>query len=143
MPTPYEKLAWVLGTKPVEINFAEDAFTFSCGDATIRVTPIVWLEQSDCAAQVVAVGDDPPQSPANPVYLTSAQIDTLPVATRQKALESLLDVGMRQLPSGRRLQRPVIVFRNDNILAHAFENEQREALRQVASAALAVEVRFE
>ena len=143
MPALYELLARLLGTKPIRVNLALDAFTFSCGDTTVHLRPLVWLEHAGPTARILAVGYDAPPAGGIAVDLTSSHNAAISLAMRQRALEALLGVGFKKLAGTATFQRPEVVVRNDSILSQGFENEQREALRQAALAAHAVGVRFE
>jgi hypothetical protein len=127
----HELLARFLGTKPIHVSLAADAFTFSCGDIRFHVTPQVWLDR---AGTIVATGDQPSQAGVEPLNVTSAHGGVIPSAVRQKILEAILSLGFKALAPLATIQRPEVVFHNDAVLAAWFEGRQREALRQAVAA---------
>jgi hypothetical protein len=143
LPSVYEWLARLLGTQPIHVSLAAEVFRFSCGDSRVHIRPLVWVAHAGPAGRIVAVGDEPPPAGGIAVDLISSQDPTISLALRQKALEAVLFVGFKKLGGTGSIQRPEIIFHNDNVLAPRFENKQREALRQAALAARAFGTRFE
>jgi hypothetical protein len=136
----YELLARLIGTQPIHVSLAADAFTFSCGDIRFHVRPQVWLDR---AGTIVATGEQQSQAGLEPLNVTSAHVGVIPPAIRQKTLEAILSLGFKALAPVATIQRPEVVFHNDAVLAVVFDGRQREALRQAASAAGAFGIRFE
>jgi len=139
----YEFLARLIGTKPIHVTLASDAFTFSRGDTRFHVRPQVWLDRVGPSGAIVAIGDQPPPAGAEPLDVTSARVAVMAPGVRQKALEAVLFLGFKALQHPGTFQRPEVVFHNDALLAVPFDGQQREALRQAASAARAFASRFE
>lgn len=130
MPSAYEFLARIFGTKPIRIRLAAEAFVFSQGESRNQIRPIVWFEPAASSGRIVAVGDQSPPANAVAVHLLADGIAAIPVAQRERALEALLRFGIRTLrnPGTIAVQRPEVIFENDKLLAAAFEHKQREAL---------------
>jgi len=70
-------------------------------------------------------------------------MDTLSQVQRQIGLNALIRFGLKGLADAPTIQRPVVVFQNDAILARAFGNDQRRALAEAAAACQAFDCRFE
>ncbi len=143
MASLYEFFARLLGTKPIHVSLAADAFTFSRGDTRVQIRPLVWLEHEGATARIVAIGDKPPPPGAIAVDLASSRVVRLPSPLRQRALEAVLFQGLKSLSHQGTIQRPEIIFHGDSILAPAFDSQQRDALEQAASRARAFGTRFE
>lgn len=137
----YELLAKLLGTKPIRVHLTSDTFIFRCGLTESHVRPVVW-----CAADsttVLSVGDEAPPAGGLPVHLASSEAFALPFRVRQQALRAALARGFKTLQSEAAIQRPEIIFHNDDVLATAFEGQQRESLRLASLGLGAQGVRFE
>lgn len=142
-PLLYAVFAKLLGTTPIHVRLAADAFTFSRGETRVHVRPLAWFDGADSSRKVVAVGDQPPPPRAFAVDLTSADALAFPAEVCQAALEAVLFFGLKALAQTGTFQRPEIVFQNDGVLAKTFGNEQRQALSNAVSAAHAFGSRFE
>jgi hypothetical protein len=138
----YEWVARLLGTQPIRVRIATDAFTFHCGNSVCHVRPVVWCSDTGSAGKVLALGDEPPPPGALPVNLTSGQALHLPTKLRGEALKAVLARGFRGLGGEGTFQRPEVIFENDAVLTDAFGGQQRDALRQAASSAGAFGSRF-
>jgi hypothetical protein len=130
VPSAYEFLARIFGTKPIRIRLAPDAFVFSQGESRNRIRPIVWFEPAASSGPILAVGDQSPPPNAVAVDLAADGIAAIPVAQRERALEAVLRFGVKSLrnPATIAVQRPEVIFENDELLAAAFDHKQREAL---------------
>jgi hypothetical protein len=131
----YEFLARPIGTKPIYVSLAVDAFTFSVGEARFHVKPQVWLNRVGPSTTIVATGDQLPPAGAELLQVMSPKALAVPPDVRQKALEAILFQGLKALAHAGTVQRPEIVFHNDAVLAGGFDCQQREALSKAASAA--------
>jgi hypothetical protein len=146
MPSAFELLARICGTRHIRIRLASDVFAFSQGESRSQIRPVVWFERADASWRIVAVGDQPPPTPSTAVAvdLVADRTGTVPVI-RERGLGAVLRFGIRSLPNPARIpvQRPEVVFEDDEFLAPAFSNEQRHALTRAVTAAGAVGCRFE
>jgi hypothetical protein len=142
VPSIYDFLARLLGTKPIRVRLASDAFTFRCGHSQSHVRPVVWCASAG-PPKILAIGDDAPLHGAMLVELSSPQALALPLHVRKQGLTAVLARGFRGLGAEATIQRPEIIFENDTVLAAVFEGEQREALRKAALATGAIGSRFE
>lgn len=142
MPSAYEFLARIFGTKPIHVRLAADAFVFSQGESRSQIRPIVWFERADSPGLIVAAGDQSPPPSGVAVHLISDGLSDVPVTQRERALEAILRFGIKALPNPARIpiQLPAVIFENDVVLAAAFEGRQRKALEKAV--AWAHEVRF-
>jgi hypothetical protein len=138
----YEWLAWLIGTQPINVDLASDAFTFSRRDTRVNVRPVVWVEDFGQSSKIVAVGDEAPPAGAVRVDISSPLAVTLSSELRQRALEAVLIVGLKSLAHTGTFQRPEIIFHNDILLARGFDDEQRRALTQACVRARAFGTRF-
>ena len=109
----------------------------------MHIRPIMWVNQVEAGAILLAVGDEAPPPDGIPVDLISLQSSAIPLALREKALADLMFAGIRKLGATGNVQRPPIVFHRDGVLAQSFANEQRAVLGRVARSARAFEARFE
>jgi hypothetical protein len=143
MRSAYEWLASVCGTQPIRVRLATQAFTFSHGDSRAELTPVVWFADSTDDKCIVAVGEDPVAAGAVSVDLMDQRVMSIPMARRQRALWAILHLGIKRLrnPARFAIQLPEVIFTNDQVLASAFDNQQRQAL--VQAVAWAPSCRFE
>ncbi len=139
----YDLLARVLGTRPIYVRLAPEAFLFACGDVQTHVRPVVWFDGVGASAKIVALGDQPPPAGAVPMDLAASPVETVPLALRQNGLNALIRFGLKSLGGTGTIQRPVVVFQNDAILARAFGNDQRRALAEAAAANKLAGTRFQ
>jgi hypothetical protein len=122
-------LAELFGTKPIHV-LAPDAFVFSQGDSQSQIRPLVWFDRTRSSRRIVAAGEQSPPANAIAVHLIADGMLALPMAQREEALEAVLRVGIKSLRNPARIviQRPEVIFENDELLAAVFEHRQREAL---------------
>jgi len=124
----YEILASICGTKPIHIRFGANEFVFSWGPSQYRLKPLAWFDVTNPSSHKIVGIDDQPSVPN--VVAVHVIRDAIPAAQRQSALEAVLAGGMKKLRNPARFaaQRPEVIFENDEVLAVAFDHQQRQAL---------------
>ena len=131
MISAYDLLARLLGTKPIHVTLGADVFTFMSGNTRSHVRARVWVQRQDGGNErIIAVGDEQPLGDASLIDLASAHLHGMSPDLRVKALTAVLNRGFKGLASEATIQTPEIVFHNDEAIAEAFANHQRDALRQ-------------